>query len=68
MNKLFNLLIAISFNNLQYIFAIGSLLFTKKRGGYLTGDTTSWVGGSVEGALHRRLDAAMAIIKKEMRG
>lgn len=33
-------------------------------GVYLSGDTTSWAGGWVEGAFHSGLDAAMAIIKK----
>ena len=33
-------------------------------GVYLSGDTTSWAGGWVEGAFRSGLDAAMAIIKK----
>ena len=33
-------------------------------GVYLSGDTTSWAGGWVEGAFRSGLDAAMAIIKR----
>jgi len=31
---------------------------------FLSGESTSWAGGWIEGALHSGLDAAMAVIRK----
>ena len=33
-------------------------------GVFLSGESTSWAGGWIEGALHSGLDAAMAVVRK----